>query len=268
MTTEQKFSALFDGYIWRIVADEYAPILVLEIRNYDNREVSYAAVDIEKFQLLWHDFRLSELWWAGIEAVANGLIYFHGYNHIQYANHIGINCLDVAKKEILWENKHLIFHSLNRQHLIAQNRVDAYSSSYQHVNPLSGEVLYTCEILPIDVEVPRLHQAISTRFYPMFMEETDYNFTKIVLFVKKILKVDAVLAIEYLEHNAKIVISFHTKQNNKLQNRLILLDSEANILHDWILGDDLVGIARQTFLVIGTHIIFVQHKNEIKIYEL
>ncbi len=263
MKNEASFSAFFNGHIWRIFPDTDFQVLVLEIRNYEAREVSFAAVDLIEKGLIWQDFKLSEPWWTGIETVKNGHILFHGYNHIQYANHLGISCMSIANQQIIWERKDFIFKSISQNHIIVSHRKETLFTKFLQINFFSGEIMSEFEgQVGFELDTP------SSVLYPLKFESDDSAFSKVLTFLEKKMQLKAVFTVEYLEYNECIIISFYIKEGDKLQNRLILLDNNANLLHDWLLAENLTGIGTQTFLVINNRLIFVQHSNELKIYEL
>jgi hypothetical protein len=257
------FSAIFSGQIWRIIPDYEAQFLVLEIRNYEYRTVSFSTVDIDKKKILWHDYACKETWWVGIEAVQSDNIYFHGYNHIQFANHLGISCLQIESQKLLWERSDMIFHSIRNNQLVAKRKNQDFSSRFLNLNLQTGEINDEFDgILENDIQ-PNLGV-----FYPIIFDAQDEAFSKLVIFLQKKLELIVVKAVEYLEYNDYIIISFYTKEGEKLQNRLILLDKNAFLLLDLMLDQNLEGIGTQTFLVLNNQLIFVQSKTQIKIYDL
>ncbi|MFN0050487.1 MAG: DUF4905 domain-containing protein [Cytophagales bacterium] len=257
------FSAIFNGHIWRIIPDFETQCLVIEIRNYEHRIVTFAAINLRKKAVLWQNFSLKETWWIGIEAVKCGHIYFHGYNHIQYANHLAISCLQIESQKILWERSDIIFHSIDKNQLIAQKKNQDFSHLFLTLDLKTGHTLSEFEgILNNSIE-PN-----ASVFYPIMYDAQDEAFSRLVIFLQKKLEFVVVNAVEYLEYNDFIIISFYIKEGDKLQNRLILLDKDAFLLLDLILDQNLDGIGTQTFLVLNNQLIFVKHKTELSIYDL
>ncbi len=255
------FSQLFDGHIWKIYPDSKDSLLILEIRNYENRVVSFAAVDINKQQILWDNLTLKETWWTGIEAVNSGKIIFHGYNHVQYSNHIGMICYDARKQKFLWEEQALVFYRSAGEKIYAQNKNDSFSSVYMELDFKTGEKIRDAEA----IEIPE----IETNIFPVFYSEIDSNFSRILLFIYKIAKVKAEKAVEYLEYNNHIFISYYLMgEDNKLTNQLLVFNGKAEIVFETILDSNLDGVGIQTFFVYQNQLIFVKYKKTLEIYTI
>lgn len=235
-------------------------MLVLEIRNYENRTASFAAIDISSQQLLWHDLQLEETWWIGIEAVHFGHILFHGYDHLQYSNHLGITCVNATSQTIIWERKDITFKAVSGTAIEVFGKNQPFQLEFELVDIKTGEKLTQNKDEVLETKKNLL--------FPSLYFSTEEVFPKIAKFIELKTNEIACQVIEYLEYNSFIIISFYTKENEILQNRLILLNGDAQILMETTIDDNLKGVGNQTFMVFNNFLIYIHKKTELKLFEL
>jgi hypothetical protein len=59
--------------------------------------------------LLWNDLHLEEPWWIGLEDIADGRFYLHGFRKPDMPQHLGIFAYDLDTGTSLWNNSDLAY---------------------------------------------------------------------------------------------------------------------------------------------------------------
>lgn len=73
---KDKYTFEAHGVIWRVMYDHTLKTIVLEMRDGDLKEVSFAAIELESGTVLWEGLQLDENWWVSMAGVKNGMLYF------------------------------------------------------------------------------------------------------------------------------------------------------------------------------------------------
>lgn len=251
-------NTIFESQIWRLVPDSSEKYLILEERNFESRTVSFSALDLHSLKFIWNSIVFTEKWWLGIECAFKGRLLLHGYNHVQYANHLGIKCIDISTGKELWENMSKVFYSVDEGCVYAQNK-DEYMPEVLTVLDIdSGKHLGDTAFANVAFD------STENSHYPLFFTQDDDAFGKINLFLAKKWGVNAENAVEYMEMPNHIIISYYIAGTNKL---LWLNRNGEEIMHTAI-NQNCEGVGKQTFLVCANKLIFVKDKKEICVYEL
>lgn len=94
--------------LWRVLFSNDGRILG-EARDLKAKKAWFFCAREEDGRLLWNDLRLEEPWWIGIEDVADGRFYLHGFRKPDMPQHLGIQAFDLATGRLLWRNDDLAF---------------------------------------------------------------------------------------------------------------------------------------------------------------
>ena len=100
----------------------------------------------------------------------------------------------------------------------------------------------------------------------LYSEGTSY-FNTVKIFLESRLNLLPVVALEYLEYDSKIFISYYTKEND-LANYLLVLSHAGELLLHEKLDESLKGIGQDTFFILSGCVIFVKNKRELISYFL
>lgn len=94
----------------------------------------------------------------------------------------------------------------------------------------------------------------------IYREETNEEYFKeVASFVQESIKSTPLFAVEYLEYNDLIVISYYIHGAKKLENRIVIFDADSgDLIYQECLGANLSGIAFDTFIVVEGQLIFVK----------
>lgn len=125
--------------IWRIIPTDTGK-LVIEERAPDKKQVYFHCLELDSGKKILKDFQLDDKFWVGIEAVLDDIIYFHKFAKPDMPKHKGIFAFDMKSKQIIWENKELIFQFIYQQKLFSYR--DMFEGrNYYSLNVLNGETL-------------------------------------------------------------------------------------------------------------------------------
>lgn len=94
--------------LWRVLFSGDGRILG-EARDLEAKRSWFFCAREEDGGLLWNDLRMEEPWWVGIEDVADGRFYLHGFRKPDMPQHLGIFAHDLDDGKELWRNEELAF---------------------------------------------------------------------------------------------------------------------------------------------------------------
>lgn len=245
-----------EGKIWKIITDHNTPLLVVQVRDGEAYQTSFTAIDTAQSAILWQDYTLDENWWLGMSALHQGVLLLHIYPDAQKPQPQGIIALDVVSKEVIWQNQDLNFYE------IVENKIVANSSTtsdhfYLTVDIKSGNILERFQ--EFDHEFTRKNENNSMIFPFHYQNEMAY-FQTVAVFLKKKFNLQIVQAVDYLEYDNFIIISYFYDAADGLMNNLLVLDQNGQVLLHQNIEKQLIGIGLDTFFVFKNELFFVKHK--------
>lgn len=258
----KNFSIDFAGFIWKVRLDTQSDLLALEIRDADQYQTSFATFNINTGQILCKDVFLEESWWLDLVTIHQSILLVHNYEDQQQPRPSGIWAIDGKNGEILWHLVGREFVAIQGQQVITQ-RLEAEITQYELFELRSGlfdkelshpNLDYSSDILP------------SSLVYPIRYHEGEKNFQIVKEFIKKRIKVEILGAVDYLEYENLLFISYFFGKNSQLNNKLLTLDLKDNVILHELLDLNLRGIALDTFFIYNTQLIFIKEKKQLNGY--
>jgi Domain of unknown function (DUF4905) len=246
---KKKFEHSFEGKIWNSSFENN--FCVIETRNEDKRTVSFSCINLLTGNILWNNIAPEKSWWLGIVGIYEGYLILHKYSSNSKPEPEGVLILDIINGNTILIINDWAFVDL----------VDCKLSVYkiQNNQPVF-ETHFLEHILPKNEE---LNLNTKTIHYP----EDSPHFPTIYKFLYRLLNVDAVKAVDYLEISNKIIISYYIYRENLFQNYLLVTNREREILlHDFIAETEGIGI--DTFTVQSDTLLYVKNENQFIGYEL
>lgn len=253
----------FKGIVWKTLIDEINSILVCELRDEETRTVGFQAIDLAKKKILWDHMPLQEDWWIGLDEVFNSKLILHGFKDLQNPEHKGIIVCNVHSGKILWQNDSITFEGIHQNTIIGYLNNEG-EKSFVKVDIENGQV-EPIALNSSGVSFKSRETAILNCHHILASQEL---FTKISQFIKDLIKIEPVVAIDYLEKDNYIIISYYIVENKTLSNYILILDENGEEKVHQNLGKNLKGIASDTFFVFKNMVIFVLEKKELVVYEL
>lgn len=87
--------------VWRVHPAVHGR-LVGELRDTENRRVSFFAISFPEGKPLWEGLTVDEQWWNGIDRVEGDLLFIHGFVSPDMPMHRGITVVDIPSGKQLW----------------------------------------------------------------------------------------------------------------------------------------------------------------------
>jgi hypothetical protein len=242
-------------------------MLVLELRDESTRKVFFAGIDLRVRKMVWEQKTLPEKWWLGLFDTVRDKVVLHGYKDFQNPEHLGIYVLDIRTGKLLWKNETMAALYAAEDRIMARN--PANSHVYRIMNATDGKQLKEFEEQYWKEESLELVQKSSelVKNSHRYSPENNY-YQKLAAFVHTLTGFISEHTIEYLEHKDKIITSFYFKKEENLVNYLLICDHEGNLKYSSPLGENLKGIAEDSFFLIGDQLIFIKNRKELIIFEL
>ena len=250
----------FNGIVWKILCDSGSPLVAVELRNYENREVSFVLINTKLKEIIWQGNNPEESWWTGIEAFNNKIIYLHGYRDIQFPEHKGMWALS-EKGKVLWVDKEKAFLHLAGDNLYSYTK-EGDTNRFYWLDAATGKVV---KKLDEDEALKNPNSEKVDNFVnnPAHYKADNQYFSKLAAFTEQYTGLKAVTAIDYLEYKNKIILSFYTAEQEKLHSHLLLISEDGSKELEELTGTELSGIGIDTFFVCRDILFFVKNKKEL-----
>lgn len=121
------------GRIWMLRCDPYSPKLILELRNEEEKQVSFGVVSESGDSLFILEGVGQDAWWCGIEDFREGLVWLHGYEDQGLPLHQGLCGYESDSGKPLWERKDGAYFGMVEAGIL----LTATSSTSQEIELLS-----------------------------------------------------------------------------------------------------------------------------------
>ena len=255
---ELKFSNSFHGVIWNTLADGSHPRLFLEVRDVQEKKVSFSALNLRNYEWLWKDVTLEEPWWVSLAASGGDLLLFTIYTDTNNPDRKSLLAYDVSENKIAWWYNGFSISGANTLYV---KGIDARFPSKEIIlDLLTGRAVQQVDF----------HLDDSQNFpviRPFQYEQGTAHFDTVRHFLQTRLGIVPVATIDYLEFQQLIMVSVFVREND-LANYLYVLDSGGQVLFSEKLGENLKGVGIDTFFIYSDHLIFVKNKSELITYKI
>ena len=250
----------FDGKIWNTTfSSQYA---VLEIRDESTRKVSFSCVNLLTGTILWKDLRPEKSWWLSLVGIFDEYLILHKYSSNQKPEPEGLIILAPESGEILERIDDWIFFNY-RDNILTVYQLKDGQPVYKDINlPIQSNNQETKQSFNRSKVETSIVQ-ISPTHYP----EDNPHFETIYKFLHRLLSIDAVKAVDYLEISNKIIISYYIYKDKSFQNYLLVTNRSRQILlNDPIASTEGIGI--DTFIVKSDTLLYVKNQTQFIGYRL
>jgi len=221
----ERFSKQLPGIVWNMLLDQRNERLVLEVRQQDQKRVSFWVLDTISKKWLWEEVEFEESWWLNLHAISEDKIFLNYFTDKSNPDSKKIIEVDIAKMEVTDELK------------------EVPSSNSEKLKP--NNLLIS----------------------PLHYTEGNPHFDTVKLFIKRIKNHDILKAVDYMEHDNKVYISYYIYHERKMDNFLLVVDENGCVIIDEKLGDNLNSVGLGTFFTYSNTLITVKNKTEILIYQ-
>ena len=259
MRLKQIINHNFDGKIWNTTfGGKYC---VLEIRDESIRQVSYSCINILDGGVLWKNLRPEKSWWLSLVGIFDEYLILHKYSSNQKPEPKGLLILEIQSGETLERIDDWIFFNYVKNVLTIyqlQDNLPVYKDI--HLLPVNAESQHESSAEQLIVT---LNDQITPTHYP----ENSLYFPTIYKFLYRLLNIDAVKAVDYLEISNKIIISYYIYSDKSFLNYLLVTNRSRQILLNDLIAET-EGIGIDTFTVKSDTLLYVKNQTQFVGYKL
>lgn len=243
----------FQGKIWNTTfSDEYC---VLEIRDDATRQVSFSCINLLNGNVLWENLQPEKSWWLSLVGIFDEYLILQKYSSNQKPEPEGLLILNVQTGEILERINDWIFFKYG-DNVLTVYQLQNNQPVYKNLNLTTIQSSKISIIQPSTVEISATH-------YP----EDSPHFPTIYKFLYRLLNIDAVKGVDYLEISNKIIISYYIYRDKSFLNYLLVTNRSRQILLNDLIAEA-EGIGIDTFTVKSDTLLYVKNQTQFVGYKL
>jgi hypothetical protein len=248
------FTHLFNGLVWRMEIDPLTSTLFAEIRNEQDKKVSFASADLILGKLNFGNLTTEERWLCGMEAAYDGVLLLHHYQSEGSPVHKGIIAINGKNGEVLWSD---------------------YNRSFDHYS-INGPITSDLRIQPRKLIITDNHTGAAIRPYNAVIDlEID---PKIILpAISADLNLPAGFEvptaplpgniIHTLQYNNFRIVSLHALNNSELSQVLYIFESDKQVFTD-ILNTGIQKLQPEAFILHHNHLVYLKNRSELNVINL
>ncbi len=245
-------SEQFNGIIWRMEIDVLTDTIVVEVRNNEEKKVSFSAINLRSGTTYFKHLDTPERWLTGIEAAYEGVLLLHYYQSETSPTHKGFMAVDIITAKTLWSN---------------------YNFAFDHLS-VDGPILYDSRLQPRKLFLVDIKTGTTTRVYePLINKELKNNIklpdiiTQDELFEKGINFHSFGNMAHYLEYNNFRIVSLHALKGGQLTQSLYIINGTDTVYED-LLNHNIQKIQPEAFILHNNYLIYIKNKSELKVLAL
>jgi hypothetical protein len=241
----------FDGAIWRMEIDSLSETVFVEIRNSEDKLVSFTSISLRTGIANFKSLTTPERWLTGIEAAYDGVLLLHGYQSENSPVHKGLTAIDAITGETLWSN---------------------FTYAFDHLS-INGPVVYNLQIQPKKLFIVDIKTGLNNGIYEPGINKELVNNILLpdilpVSYLKETLKIEPYgNNIHYLEFNNLRIVSLHSFKAGILEQHLYIMDNHEVVYED-ILNTNIQKIQPEAFILHNNSLIYIKNKSELKVLNL
>lgn len=242
----------FNGLVWRMEIDPITSTLFAEIRNEQEKQVSFASVNLSSGKINFTKLTVDERWHTGIESAYDGVLLLYGLESEASPAHKGLTAIDAATGETLWSDYNRTFNHLsNRGPVCFDNRIQPRklfvidSKTGERIdayNPIIDEDLTTGIVLPDMVDARVLNPD----------ELPEQAFGNIV---------------HLLHHNKYRIVSLHAPKGDMLSQLLYIFKDDRQLFND-LLNDGIQKLQPEAFVMHNQYLVYLKNRVELNVINL
>lgn len=223
-----KFSYQPKYNLWKIHAFPTSEYLILELRDQATLQAIFDIITT-KGEVICEGLSFEEDWWISVAQLNGSEAIFYTFDNANNPEIKSYISFDLVKLEIAWQKE----------------SVDLTKYINEKIHPKN-----------ITVTNP-FHYSQGSNYY-----------NTVESFLKGFLNVHITHAVDYLEHESNVLISYFVAGKDKLVNKLLVINNEKEVLLHEDLGVFNNGISDNTFFIIDNTLIFAKGFREFFMYDI
>jgi len=248
----------FNGVIWNTLAIPENEVILLEVRNHEQKRVSFSAFNYKANSFLWQEKTLEEPWWVNLSVASKGVIIFTIYIGTNNPDKKGIIAYTLNNLQIKWWSNDFSLTGLSGDKVYGINTNLGFKS--QVLDLQTGK---ECQNTPFEQESKKVNEVIR----PVQYAEGMPYFDQVKRFLIGKLNLLPVVSLEYIEYNSCIFVSCYVEEGGLANYLLILSENGEELLKEKI-GEQLQGVGLDTFFILDEYLFFVKNKLELVSFKL
>jgi len=239
-----RFSHAFESSIWKVVLDEENASLVLELRDEESQQISYARFDLNSNHSEQFEIEESDLW-TTLRFYKKPYIFLEQFSDPQNPNSKSLILYNTVAGYVEKSFTDFQFEKVINGSLIGRNLKE-------------GGVLETFT-LQIQSSTNKNH-IISPAYFPAKSEPAET--------VAQYLEVEnSGVGFEYYEDNIHIIICYYERLGTNFDRTLVVISNGEEVLKRK-LDKEILGYAAGGFFVYADLLIFIENRNQLHAFEL
>lgn len=236
-------------------ADPESSLWVIELRDAEQREVSFAVIDPDRLSLQWHRMVEGTDWWTSLTAFSGRHIYLHNYRYPEVPEPTDLLAVNVESGFLSWVlPNYLLVKKVNQELLeVATKQGDSFK--HMHCDAATGT------LRPLDETQVEPPEEIILKEPVRYIEGNTY-FLPLAQFIAGATAGHMPVAIDYLEKRPYIIFSYYIYEQDKtVQYLLIVTDHKQKVLHEK-LSEEREGTGRSTMMLKASTLVYLKNSNE------
>lgn len=233
----------FPQSIWRIIPHPLPTEnrWAIELRDAETRTASWAILDLDEGVVCWQTTPEATDWWTTLTAFAGDNLLLHNYRYPDIPEPTDLLAVAVANGQLRWATPGVVFVRdvpEEKSLLVAHKRGEGVE--YKFLDPESGLILGRADSSLTQPD------GLPTGTSPVRYLPGEPYFELVTTFMEKIVGKHPWEAVDYVESNPYIAFSYYLYEQEKMVQRLLIIDSHKAIVYHETLSRDRQGIGRDT----------------------
>jgi hypothetical protein len=233
--------------------DPISDILFAELRNNEDKWVSFSAIDLNRGKVYFDGLQTEERWLTGIEAAYNGVLLLHNYQSENVPVHKGLTAIYGQTGKIVWSN---------------------YTHAFDHLS-VNGPIIYDARLQPPHLSIADIKTGTILRSYQPSIDTEIEN--HIVLPDIAPIEITSSLSLQlktfgntlhYLDYNNLRIVSLHALAEGTLQQLLYIFTKDNKMVYQDLLNDDIQKLQPESFLLRKGQLIYLTGKSRLKVLNI
>lgn len=258
---EEVINHNFEGKIWNTTFSEQ--YCVLEIRDELTRQVSFSCINLLTGNMIWENTKPEKSWWLSLVGIFDEHLILHKYSSNQKPEPEAVLILNIQTGNIFERIDDWIFFNY-KENTLTVYQIQNNQPVYKVINFESiVTTIQQTECLSHNSTINRLTVQTSPTHYP----EDSSHFPTIYKFLYRLLNIDSVKAVDYLEISNKIIISYYIYRDKSFLNYLLVTNRGREVLLNDLIAET-EGIGIDTFTVKSDTLLYVKNQTQFVGYKL
>jgi len=244
---KQVFSEKFKGLIWKIGIHQKNGFIAVESRQLESRNVAFSVLDLQTGEIFFKERTYLESMNLNLAYTGQDNLILTANEHTESPESKGLISINILNGKILWERYNFTFNQASSTGLQVYDP-KIYPRKYAWINHLNAENIIEQE--------NNIIENSNLSFPTLFESYALPDFVNHELIIGKI---------SVLMYNGQYIASFHQKNENNLQQRVVVYQDDRIFLDDIII-DGIQKLQPESFFIVNNRLLYIRNKNEIVSY--